>query len=432
MPTAGGCSSGSGVKGAACERRLLARSVSRTVPPSAELWLARLAGVSPSAADYAWLPDHQLHAAATLAHVDQIIDRVVRLIYDYTASEPLTLTNVDDGAQAHVTVTAVAPLPEAIPRLVADALTQLRAALEHTLYAEVQHRLARPLNGQEARSIEMPACTGANDFEKWLKDGRRSQLPPLQRDAPLAQRIRRLQPFQRRDTDGHPLRLLAAHTNLAKHRTPAVAATRLGAVYPDTPHPDLTVALPLKLRPQPGDGRPLQGGDILASGPRRERIPISVVPTVSLQRPHTGVWNIAVRELDYLQEWVRTTAVPILISGTRDVTPLPPQLDIAIGYEDLRGALPYAGKATATKRAKLRIRAAVARSNLCEILSLYPGRTPAGAIHAWSYALDDASVLERVERLISAAADPTAMLDTVSELSAEARAFEAGNRTPSP
>ncbi|MEU0373315.1 hypothetical protein ABZ070_24215 [Streptomyces sp. NPDC006283] len=384
--------------------------------------------MSASAVDYAWLPDHQLHAAATLAHVDQTIDRVARLTHDYSKTGPLTLTNVADDDRSHVMVTAVAALPEAIPRLVADALTQLRAALEHTVYAEVEHLLARPLTAQEARGIEMPACTSVEDFAKWLRNGRRSQLPPLQSDAPLTERIRTLQPFQRHDSDEHPLRLLAEHTNLAKHRTPAVAATRLGAIYADKPHPDLTVALPLKTRPQPGDGLPLQTGDILASGPRHARIPVSVMPTISLRRPHTGVWNIALRELEYLEEWVRTTAIPILITGTRDVTPLPPRLDITLGHEDLRRELLRAENVTATQRARHRMMAEIARSDLADLLFAHGGDLTPETVRAWANALDDTGVLERTGRLVSVVAAPVALLNAVNELLAEVRAYEDRNQ----
>ncbi|MFE1198142.1 hypothetical protein ACFW6E_36285 [Streptomyces olivaceoviridis] len=240
-------------------------------------------------------------------------------------------------------MTAVAPIPEVLSRLVADALTQLRAALEHTLYAEVEHRLKRPLTDQEARCIEMPACTESARFDAWLAHGRRRQLAPLAADSELVQRIRALQPFQRRDVEDHPLRLLAEHTNLAKHRAPAVAATRLGAVYPDHQHPDVTVALPLGHNPQPGHGLPLQPGDILASVPRDTSIALSIIPTVCLQRPHTAVWHIALKELGYLEDWVRTTAIPILITGSRQDAAIPPQLDITIGHPDLRQALQSAG-----------------------------------------------------------------------------------------
>lgn len=99
--------------------------------------LATLPVMSTSAVHCAWLPDHQLHVAPTLAHVDQLIAHISRIVHDYTDQGPLTLAETVQGDRMHLKVTAVAPIPEVLPRLVADALTQLRAALEHTLYAEV-------------------------------------------------------------------------------------------------------------------------------------------------------------------------------------------------------------------------------------------------------------------------------------------------------
>ncbi|WP_405785644.1 hypothetical protein [Streptomyces sp. NBC_01367] len=375
-------------------------------------------------ADYDWLPDHQLHVVPTLAHVDQLIADVTRIIHDYTDQGPLTLTEVVHGDRAHVEVTAIAPIPELMPRLVADALTQLRAALEHTLYAEVEHLLKRPLTDQEARTIEMPACPDQARFDTWLAHGRRRQLPPLAAGAVLAERIRGLQPFQRRDVDDHPLRLLAEHTNLAKHRTPAVAATRLGAVYPDRQHPDLTVALPLTLNPQPGHGLPLQPGDVLASGPRNTRIELSILPPVCLQRPHTGVWNIALKELGYLEDWVRTTAIPILITGSRQNTPLPPQLDITIGHSDLRRALLSAGTMPAVQRGDLSIQATVARRDLPEILSMPQVGADPQTITTWVSSLDDATVVSTVGRIALVNSDLKALLHYLGELCAEAYAFQ--------
>ncbi|MGW5906678.1 hypothetical protein ACWFQ6_33640, partial [Streptomyces althioticus] len=135
--------------------------------------------MSTSAAHCDWLPDHQLHVAPTLAHVDQLIAHITRIIHDYTDQGPLALTEVVHGDRFHLKVTAVAPIPGVLPRLVADVLTQLRAALEHTLYAEVEHLLQRPLTDQEARCIEMPACTEPARFDTWLAHGRRSRLAPL-------------------------------------------------------------------------------------------------------------------------------------------------------------------------------------------------------------------------------------------------------------
>ncbi|MGI5041389.1 hypothetical protein ACM9HB_33630, partial [Streptomyces sp. JAC128] len=163
--------------------------------------------------------------AATLSHVDQTMARVLPLAHEYTAQEPLSLKSVVDGDRERAVVTAVAPLPEAIPRLVADALTQLRAALEHTVYAEVQHLLPRPLTAEEARTIEMPASTSLAGYEDWLNHRRRRGLPPLQASAPLAQRIRSLQPFHRRDPDEHPLKILVEAVFSYSCRHPSCSRT---------------------------------------------------------------------------------------------------------------------------------------------------------------------------------------------------------------
>ncbi|MFF1680934.1 hypothetical protein ACFVYG_33455 [Streptomyces sp. NPDC058256] len=383
--------------------------------------------MSPHDVDYSWLPDHQLHVVATLAHVDHTIDRALRLTHDYTERGPITFAEVVTGDRVKVVVKALAPIPEAVPRLVADALTQLRAALEHTLYAEVEANLGRPLTDEEARGVEMPATTDAGALAKWFRDGRRRRLPPLHVGTPLAQRIERLQPFQRRDSDEHPLRLLAVYTNMAKHRTPAVAATRLGAVYPDDPRSDLTVVLPLKPRPQPGDGLPLKEGDALASAPRGARIPFSVVPTVSLQRPHTGVWVIAAHELDLLEQWVRTIAIPVLVTGNYGVTRLPPQLDIAVGREDLRAELATAGRTPAVVRARDKIAAVSARTGLVEVLAPSLGGPEAKTVRIWLDSLDDDTVVEHVVRLGGLRGQPHELVRVYRELITEALSHKERN-----
>ncbi|WUT01648.1 hypothetical protein OHA46_33360 (plasmid) [Streptomyces sp. NBC_00708] len=387
--------------------------------------------MSTTAADYAWLPDHQLHVAATLAHVDQTLDRVIRMVHEYTAQEPLSLKSVVDGDRERAVVTAVAPLPEAIPRLVADALTQLRAALEHTVYAEVLHLLPRPLTAEEARRIEMPASTSPADFESWLNHPRRRGLPPLLPSAPLAQRIRALQPFHRRDPGEHPLKLLVEYTNTAKHRRPTVAAARLGAVHPDAPNPGLVVSQPLEQRPLPGSGQPIHVNDIIATAPRGEYIPFSIWTTVSLQRPHTGIWNIAVKELEYLEDWVRTTAIPIIITGGREVTPLPPQLDISTGCDDLRSELLRAGATSAAERGAQRIHAAVARTNLTEVLVPLVGDDMSETINEWAATLSDDSVLERAARLAAQARNgPQEALRALEHLDAEVREYMGRHHKP--
>lgn len=346
----------------------------------------------------AWLPDHQLHVLATLAHVDGLISNIGSVLFDYVSGEgPLEFANVTDGFQVRVTVKAVAPLPEVLPRYVADALTQMRATIEHAVYAEVEHELGRPLDEHEARCIEMPALTKSDELEKWLARSGRPKLPPLHHGTHLVRRIDDLQPYHRRDADQHPLRLLAQHTNWVKHRTPAVAATRIGIVIPDRAHPQLVIH-------DWDQDRPLQPGDTLASGPEGLRVPLSIVPTVSVQRPHTRTWHVLMHELRDLEEWVRTVAIPHLVVGTQDLGTLQPQLDIMTGHSDLRAALRTAGEVPAAIRAERRLQAVIAREGLVDALALHPRRFDRSSIRAWVNSLDDGEVLDRHERLADASA----------------------------
>lgn len=342
--------------------------------------------------DYSWLPDHQFHAALTLAHVDAIIEQVGAMLFDYLAPPgPLSLENVAHGELAHVTVTAVAPLPAAVARCAADALTQLRAAVEHTIFAEVEYQLGRSMNADEARRVEMPACTAASDFQGWLSGRRRPQLPPLASGSPLVGRIRDLQPYRRKDFNNHPMRLLTEHTNHAKHRTPAVAATQLALVRPDAPAENLMTASVT--------GEPVKAGDVLATSGRYERIPLSVWPKVAIQRPHTGEWNVLVKELGLIEEWVRTVAIPLLVTGTYEVDPLPPQVDLSRGFDDGRLALAGAGAVSASERFMQRLGAHHVRDNLPETLATVPGAPAIEAIQRWVASLDDNEVLAKQDRL---------------------------------
>lgn len=100
-------------------------------------------------------------------------------------------------------------------------------------------------------------------------------------------------------------RVLAEHTNHAKHRAPAVAATRLGAVVVHR-HDS-----PPRIEPDSGGPlRPLRRGDVLAGIPAGEHVPLDIWPAVAIQRPHTASWHVIVRELSDIQDWVRSVAIP--------------------------------------------------------------------------------------------------------------------------
>lgn len=306
--------------------------------------------------DYSWLPPRHHQVLFTLAQADDHIWRCLDALYDYVTGDTMELETVRREGRAHLTVKSVAPLPEAMARYAADALTQLRAALEHTLFAEVEHQLGRTLTDKEERSVEMPVYDEPEKFAKWLTDKRRATVTPLHEGTELGARIAELQPYEHSDHQQHPLRLLAEHTNLAKHRTPGVAATRLGVIIPDYAHPELEIH-------EQGEDQVLRTGTVLVSGPNDLNVGLSIWPQVSIMRPHTQGWYLLMRELQNIELWVRTVAVPHLILGRHDVDALPPHLDITRGYRDFQDALRHAESVPAAARADVRIREeAVARA----------------------------------------------------------------------
>jgi len=314
-----------------------------------------------------WLPNHQEHVLSTLAQADRHIDTVARLLYDYTRAGTLDLENVRVGAVVETRVTAVQPIPDAVSRTVADALGQLRSAMEHVLYAEVEHRRGT-LTESESQALEMPAALTADGFEGWLNNRREPRRPLLGQE--LIERLQILQPFGSVNPSEHPLAAIADYTNFAKHRAPSVASTLLGTVVLETPRP---VRLPS------GPDRQLQTGDVLFSAPIGTIVPASIYPKVSLLRPKTQTWSIVMHELGQLEEWVRTEALPILITGMTDVEELPPSVDIMKGFTSRADLLGTALSESAYRRNMVRMQVAALRESLPETLAISPGISLASA-----------------------------------------------------
>jgi hypothetical protein len=354
-----------------------------------------------------------LHVATTLAHADTLIDAVGRMVADYTRAGAFTLEDEHVDGSIQLRVAAIKPLPAGIARTAADALTQLRAAIEHTVFAEVEFQLRRGVTPREARSIEMPAAAAPDEFTGWLSHGVRSQLPPL--SAHLVQRIRDLQPFHRREPNEHPLKVLAEHTNHAKHRSPAVASTRLGAVVVHRP------GQAPRREPSPqGSLQPLRPGDVLAEVPVGTQVPVDLWPAVTVRRPHTASWHVLGHELGDIEDWVRRIAVPHLITGHHNVTPLPPQLDTTIGHDDWRAALIAAGQIPAQKRIETRMQAEQLRGDLAGILATSPKPPDPRQVRSWIESLDDEEVIGHFDEIARWSAKPDmprlqAAVDTVLE-----------------
>ncbi len=78
-----------------------------------------------------WLPQHQEHALYTAAHIDAQILRLGQVLHPYLAADPLKLAQRLTPTTEEVVLAAIAPLPQAVPRLFADALNQTRNLMEH-------------------------------------------------------------------------------------------------------------------------------------------------------------------------------------------------------------------------------------------------------------------------------------------------------------
>jgi hypothetical protein len=362
---------------------------------------------------------------ATLARADAIIYEVGRVLRDFSRIGPLDLTHRVDGDLRHLIVAGVKPMPEAVPRLVGDALNELRSALEHIVYAEVEYQEGRRLTAVEARSIEMPITDSEAKFTLWRRNRNRTLLQAFGDQSMFLSRMQELQPFRSQaEALIDPLTVLAAHTNHAKHRSPAVASTHLGRVNAADflDKPGLVIPAPV-----PG---PLNGGEVLATTPALAPVEVDVWATFAVQRPHTHTWHIVMYELAFVETWVRETAVPTLITGSVNVAAIPPGLDITIGHADMRAALLEADPAPAFERNSIALQAeGFARPGLIELLMKQGLANDKDATEWWVASLDDRAAINRFERLAMAATDPYSTSQALQQLRRIAhRAYAARDR----
>lgn len=344
-----------------------------------------------------WLPDRHLGVAATLSHADELIGQVSDVLFAYQTQPGgvFGLCEVPAGSVSRTVVQNIAPIPRKLPLLVADALVALRAALEHVLFAEVEFIDGTPLDEKAARLVEMPALGAHEQFEAWLKKRARNGPSSLYSGSELVRRIERLQPYHRIGApEEHPLARLVLHTNHAKHRTPAITAVRLAAMYDDEDPP--RSIRDVNRQPE----APLRLGDVISETPIGARVPVTMFPTVGLNRPDTERWPILMQELDEISHWVRTQAVPRLVTGAEPPQPaLPARYAIAVGQHDERSAILAGSSDTAAGRHKTRLSAAVVRADIVELISRADEGPSEEQVIGWLAHLTDEEVLERMSRL---------------------------------
>ncbi|WP_135454726.1 hypothetical protein [Mycobacterium sp. DL99] len=349
---------------------------------------------------FEWLPDRHIGVAATLSHSDELIGQISELLFPYQTQEGgiVRLREIRHGSVSRTVVDGVVPIPRKLPLLVADALVTLRAAIEHAIFTEVEF-LDGSLDEKAARLVEMPAAGSWEAFEEWKKKRRKNGSPSLQTGSELVRRIAALQPFHRNQhPELHPLARLVAHTNHAKHRTPAVVAIGLAGMYEDANVPQSIDDL------RRGPMGPLRVGDVLAETPLGTRVPVTMFPVVGINRPGTDDWPVLLKELDEIGTWVREQAVPRLIAGGEPRKPaLPARYDISVAHTDERRAIGLGKPTTAAAHHTLRLSAADGRRELIELVGSIEGSPGTTVLIAWLDALSDEDVNNKRKRFADTA-----------------------------
>lgn len=141
-------------------------------------------------------------------------------------------------------------------------------------------------------------------------------------------------------------------------------------------------------------------GQVIAETPIGGRVTVAFFPTVGINRPGTDRWPVLMTELDEIAHWVRTQAVPRLITGGEPPEPaLPIHYEISIGHQDERSAMVPSSTISAATRHQQRLGAAFVRTDFVDTIGQMAEAPAAGQIAAWLAALSDEQVLERMSRL---------------------------------
>lgn len=341
-----------------------------------------------------WLPAHQGHVLYTVGHVDSTIEQLGSVLHGYLAADPLKLESRFQPTIEEVVLVGIDPLPAAAPRMFADALNQTRNMLEHAFFAEVSHRAGRDLTEKELKALEVPASKSPELFEQWCNHPHRRSLELFGYGSELRRRLERIQPYQRTDSDAHPLRVLVEHTNYAKHRAPALAFTRVGRV---------DVGATSRSWRSAEHQEVVEIGAVLAAVPRGTRVEASVWPQVMVQRPHTKQWRTLMHEVGYIEDWVRRMALPIVLAGRTDLPPIPPHLDVRRGHPSVSEAWASAGSVAAAGRNISRMVAEGLRRDIVEMIVDEDGESARQPTKTWLDGQSDVEVKSMFEPLSRAA-----------------------------
>jgi hypothetical protein len=179
---------------------------------------------------------------------------------------------------------------------------------------------------------------------------------------------------------------------------------------------------------KPGPKGPLRIGDVIAETVLGIQTSITMFPTVGINLPSTGEWPVLLNELDEIATWVRTQAVPRLISGgAQPAQMLPTRYDISNTNTDEKLAMSAGAMTSAAAHHANRLTAAAARLDLVELIGSTDGCPNSEMITGWLDGLSDSAVNERVKRLganaAAAVSNPQQTIAALMQLRDEAVEF---------
>lgn len=143
-----------------------------------------------------------------------------------------------------------------------------------------------------------------------------------------------------------------------------------------------------------------------------------LLPTIGINRPGTDRWPILMDELDQIAHWVRTQAVPRLVTGADPPSPpLPARYEIAVAHDDERAAIASGSWSTAAARMKDRVGAASVRTDMPAVIAQMHDDLTAESVEAWFATIPDEVLVARAQQIQrSDTYDPDVMLRNVAVL----------------
>lgn len=298
---------------------------------------------TPNSEPYAWLPLQLEPVALRLARADQLAYEIGDVVGEWSLYGPMTLVEVRRGTAMRLEVESVRPVPPIASLLFSEAINHLRAALDNVIWHLVSK--ANPkLSPSAQRAVSMPIFDNREGFDKWVGRMKNAKITAFSSGAPLAQAVRKLQPFEDEPSKvgsvskrfavvsghevelAHPLLLLQTYSNADKHRTVQIAAARSFVSDDRTP-----------FGTQDHRHRLLRVGDVLVRSQEGEVVEVETQTAAMIRRPAPfAQWVSPVHELNKLRRYLSEVAFPSLITGLILPNGLPPNIGLGNTGQTLR------------------------------------------------------------------------------------------------